>query len=71
MIKALQIAGLTLVMGTTTVLAMDYALSIPDVYKSYSTRECVHVENYPGMVFGKETFSCENMPEKFNLVWTQ
>jgi hypothetical protein len=49
----------------------DYALSIPEVYKSYSTNECQKVESYPGLIFGQETFSCENMPTKFSIVWTR
>lgn len=67
----IQSAIITLGLFSGMALAMDYALSIPDVHKSYSTRECVTVENYPGFVFGKDTFSCENMPSKFNLVWVK
>ena len=50
---------------------MDYAFSIPVVYKSYSTNECVGVDNYPGLVFGKTEYSCESMPEKYELSWVK
>ena len=49
--------------------AADYALSIPDVYVSYETRECVKVDNFPGFFFGNTEYSCENMPSKYNHVW--
>ena len=51
------------------ITAADYALSIPDVYVSFETRECVKVDNFPGFMFGKTEYSCENMPSKFNHVW--
>jgi hypothetical protein len=43
------------------------AMSIPDVWFSYSTDECVKVINY---VEG-DNYSCENMPSKFNHVWVK
>jgi len=46
--------------------ALNYALSIPDVYVSHSTGECVKVVNYTD-----EVFSCENLPSKFNHVWAK
>jgi len=67
LIKATTVASLFM---AGTVFAMDYAFSIPSVYKSYSTNQCVKVENYPSMFFGETNFSCENMPSKFDLVWT-
>lgn len=42
-------------------------MSLPDVWVSYSTDECVKVINY---VEG-QNYSCENMPEKFNHVWVK
>ena len=59
----------TLVIAFGFFLAIDYAFSLPDVKKSYETGECIEVENYPGTFFNKEIYSCENMPEKFYLVW--
>ena len=46
--------------------AMNSALSMPDVYISYSTGECVKVVNYTD-----EQFDCSNYPSKFNHVWAQ
>lgn len=43
------------------------ALSMPDVWFSYSTDECVKVVNY---VEG-DNYSCENLPSKFNHVWVE
>jgi hypothetical protein len=50
---------------------IDYAFSIPNVLESYSTRECVEVENFPGIIFNQETYSCENMPSKFYHVYVK
>ena len=44
-----------------------YAMTLPDVWFSYSTGECVNVLNYKET----DTYSCENLPEKFNHVWVQ
>jgi hypothetical protein len=63
-------AGIIVAAGVSF-LFMDYALSIPEVYKSYSSRECVKVENYPGLVFGKDNYTCESMPAKFEVVWVK
>lgn len=41
--------------------------SIPDVYFSYSTDECVLVLNY----HEDDNYSCDNLPTKFNHVWVQ
>jgi hypothetical protein len=68
MIKGL-IIGLVISFGF--LIFLDYALSIPSVHESYSTRECVKVENYPGVLFGKTEYSCENKPSKYNHVWVQ
>lgn len=42
-------------------------MSIPDVWFSYSTGECVTVVNYDE----NDNYSCENMPTKFNHVWVE
>lgn len=47
--------------------ALNMALSIPDVMFSYSTKECVEVINYTD----SDNFSCENLPAKFNHIWTE
>jgi hypothetical protein len=64
--KALFTAGFALAMITGLVYAANMALSIPDVYVSYSTGECVKVVNYTD-----ENFTCDNYPSKFNHVWVQ
>lgn len=52
------------VCGALTYMFLD-AMSLPDVWFSYSTDECVKVINY---VEG-ENYSCENLPTKFNHIW--
>lgn len=64
-----SIVGVAL--AAAMVVGADYALSIPTVYESYASRECVRVENYPGLIFGKTAFSCENMPRTFDHVWVE
>ena len=54
----------TLVAGLA--YAANSALSMPDVYISYSTGECVKVVNYTD-----EQFTCANYPSKFNHVWAE
>lgn len=57
--------------GLGVFAAVDYALGIPDVTFSYSTNECVKVENYPTVLFGTTQYSCELMPEKYNHIWVK
>ena len=57
--------------GALGFVVLDYSLGIPSAKFSYSTNECVEVENYPTVLFGTTTYSCENMPAKFNHVWVQ
>ena len=58
-------------MGVIELVAMFFALTtsldIPDVYVSHSTDECVTVINYTD----EDTYSCENMPERYNHVWVK
>jgi hypothetical protein len=69
MTNVLKIVLGGLVFSFLLFVAFDYALSIPDVKMSYSSRMCVEVINYPSILFNDTSFSCENMPEKFNQVW--
>ena len=46
--------------------ALDTASSLPDVYFSYSTNECVQVVNYTDTVY-----DCENLPKRFYHVWVK
>jgi hypothetical protein len=69
-VNTLQNIGFALFMGAWAGLLCWFfldAMSMPDVWFSYSTDECVKVINY---VEG-ENFSCENMPSKFNHVWVK
>ena len=42
-----------------------WAITLPVVYESYSTRECVRVDDPEGV------YNCENMPTKFYHEWTE
>ena len=57
LIGSVAVAGMAAIVSTT---------DIPDVHFSYSTDKCVEVINYTD-----ETYSCENLPAKFNHVWVQ
>jgi len=52
--------------GFVCYLFLD-SMSMPDVWFSYTTDECVKVINY---VEG-DNYSCESMPSKFNHVWVE
>ena len=47
--------------------ALTTSLDIPDVLISHSTNECVSVINYTD----EDTYSCENMPTKYNKIWVK
>jgi len=70
MVKTVQMTiGAVVAVGAMFLVA-DYALSIPNVHVDYASKECVSVENFPGVVFNKDdAYTCENMPSKFNQVW--
>lgn len=42
-----------------------WAITLPIVYESYSTGECVSVDDPEGV------YSCENLPPKYNHEWTE
>jgi len=68
--KTLQVAVGATAAVAAMFLTMDYALSVPNVQVDYASNECVAVENFPGVVFGKnDAYTCENLPSKFNQVW--
>jgi hypothetical protein len=48
-------------------IAVENAVSLPDVWFSYATNDCVKVVNY------KEghNYSCELLPNRFNHVWVE
>ena len=64
--KLLQGFGFAVLAGGFVYLWLE-ALSMPDVWFSYSTDECVKVINYDK----DDKFSCENLPTKFNHVWVK
>lgn len=43
------------------------AVSLPDVWFSYSTGDCVKVLNYAQ----SDNYSCENLPKRFYHVWVE
>lgn len=59
------------VVGLGVSVTLDYAFGIPDVKFSYSTNECVEVQNYPTTFFGTSQYSCENMPKKYHHIWVK
>ena len=71
MAKTLGYISGVLVVFVAAFLMMDYAFSLPNVVESYSTGHCVEVENYPGIMFNQEIYSCENMPSKFYHVYVK
>ena len=63
--KSSLINGVLLVsIVSLAVIAVNSAMSIPDMEVSYSTGECVSVINY-----GDTDYSCENQPQKYNHIW--
>jgi hypothetical protein len=46
------------------VWAIYYAFTLPIVYESYTTGNCVRVDDVRGV------YSCENMPRKYHHAWT-
>lgn len=47
--------------------AVNNALTLPDVWYSYSTNDCVKVLNYAE----GDNYSCENLPKRFYHVWVE
>jgi hypothetical protein len=43
------------------------SITIPDVYVSNSTEECVKVINYDS----NDNYSCDNLPSKYHKVWVK
>jgi hypothetical protein len=43
------------------------AVTLPDVWFSYSTGDCVKVLNYAQ----SDNYSCENLPKRFYHVWVE
>ena len=52
---------------TFCVTAFAVAFKTPDVFFSYSSNGCVKVNNYTT----ESTYSCENLPKKYNKMWVK
>ena len=55
----------TLLVLSLVLLALAYALDIPDVYRSWSTGECVRVHS------PRPSHTCTNLPPRFRTVWVR
>lgn len=64
--KLFQGFGFAILAGGIVYLWLE-ALSMPDVWFSYSTDECVKVINYDK----DDKYSCENLPTKFHHIWVK
>ena len=51
---------------TATYVIVSYMDSIPDVHFSNATGTCVKVVS-----FDENEYTCDELPEKFNTVWTK
>lgn len=51
--------------------ALDDALSLPQVYKSHSTGECVKMVVVDNRGQPKEVVCPETLPSRYDLVWVQ
>jgi len=47
--------------------AATSALTIPDVFVSSTTGKCVKVDNFDP----DQSFTCENLPSKYNQIWVR
>ena len=61
----LDIGAIVSVVAATYVI-VSYMDSIPDVHFSNATGTCVKVVS-----FDENEYTCDNIPEKFNTVWTK
>jgi hypothetical protein len=52
-------------------LIIDYSSTVPDVLFSHSTGKCVQVQSYPAILFENPTYTCENLPTKYNHIWVK
>jgi hypothetical protein len=58
--------------GAAIMITMaDYALSIPVVYKSWSTGQCHSVAADPGIMFDFTGYSCQHLPKTYDQRWTR
>ena len=70
--KLIQNTSLAVLFTLLAFTAFDYAFSLPVVYESYSTRACTSVENYPGVIFNRDShYTCENLPTRYTHEWSR
>ena len=67
--KALVAANL---IGAAIMITMaDYALSLPTVYTSHSTGQCVSVVADKGVLFDFSGYDCGNLPRSYDHRWAR
>lgn len=59
----------TALMGLALVYSFVRALDMPEVHVSYSSGECVRVDDPAAEHEGREPYTCDRMPEKYRRVW--
>lgn len=67
-IYALGVVAMAL-MGLALVYSFAKALDMPEVHVSYSTKECVAVDDPAAEHEGREPYTCNRLPKKYRHVW--
>ena len=62
----MKILILLIIISISILFVVNTTLSMPDVYVSNSTGDCMAVINYEGSLW-----SCENLPSKYNHIWVK
>lgn len=65
--KGILIGSVAAVSMVVALHVLHVASSIPDVYFSHTSDECVKVVNYAE----GDNYTCYNLPAKFNHVWAR
>lgn len=65
---ALLVLG-CLLLGCLFIRQFAEVLDRPVVHQSWSTKECVRVEDPAAEHEGREPYTCERMPERYQHVW--
>lgn len=64
--EVLHVMGAIVSAAAATYIIVSYSDSIPDVHFSNATGTCVKVVS-----FDENEYTCDELPEKFNTVWTK
>lgn len=67
-VYAFGVVAMTL-MGLALVYSFVRALDMPEVHQSYSTKECVRVDDPAAEHEGRKPYTCDRLPEKYRHVW--